>query len=381
MKKFLDALWASSINDDDINRLPMVECNLLLDEFPTVAETVKAIKLLPSSKAPRSVAIPAEIYKAGGTPVVKKMTELFHIMWRKETIPQEFKDATIIHLICSYVIIIAASLYCQLLERFLQEFFLTDWLNTLNSLGFYQKASVDLERTGEQLTWSSQPGRFKKNARNRTWTSTWPLLILPKHLLQSVVIMAKFGCQTKFIAMVRQFHDDMLARIQNDGEFSDPFPVTNGAKQRCVLAPALFSMMFYVMLTAAFQDGDNGIPIRYPLDGKLFNLRLQVKSKVQTEVLDEFLFADDMAKGAPTEEKMQKRCRSSIWLLWQLLPFNQHQKDRGGLSTSTWQALQGTHHYSERSKIASGRQVHLPWKHIVKNCAHWWWGQCQDCQS
>ena len=26
------------------------------------------------------------------------MTELFHIMWRKEAIPQEFKDASIIHL-------------------------------------------------------------------------------------------------------------------------------------------------------------------------------------------------------------------------------------------------------------------------------------------
>ena len=42
-------------------------------------------------------------------------------------------------------------------------------------------------------------------------------------------------------------------------------------------------------------------------DGKLFNLkRLQAKSKVQGEVLDEFLFADDMAKDAPTEEKVQK---------------------------------------------------------------------------
>ena len=29
----------SSINDDAINRLPQVECNLQLDEFPTVAET------------------------------------------------------------------------------------------------------------------------------------------------------------------------------------------------------------------------------------------------------------------------------------------------------------------------------------------------------
>ena len=99
----------------------------------------------------------------------------------------------------------------------------------------------------------------------------------------------------------------MLARVQNDGEFSDPFPVTNGVKQGCVLASTLFSMMFSAMLTDSFQDGDNGIPIRYRFDGKIFNLRsLQAKSKVQTEVLDEFLFADGMAKGAPTEEKMQK---------------------------------------------------------------------------
>ena len=38
--------WPSSISDDAINRLPQVECNLLLDEFPSVSETVKAIKLL-----------------------------------------------------------------------------------------------------------------------------------------------------------------------------------------------------------------------------------------------------------------------------------------------------------------------------------------------
>ena len=119
-------------------------------------------------------------------------------------------------------------------------------------------------------------------------------------------IMAKFGCSAKFIAMVRQFHDGMLARIQNDGEFSDPFPVTNGVKQGCILASTLFSM-FSAMLTDAFQDGDNDIPTRYRFDGKLFNLRrLQAKSKVQTEVLDVIFFADDMAKGAPTEEKMQK---------------------------------------------------------------------------
>ena len=93
-------------------------------------------------------------------------------------------------------------------------------------------------------------------------------------------IIAKFGCPAKFISVVRQFHDGMLARVQNDGEFSDPFPVTNEVKQDCVLASTLFSMMFSAILTDAFKDGDNGIPIRDRFDGKRFHLRrLQAKSK------------------------------------------------------------------------------------------------------
>ena len=70
--------------------------------------------------------------------------------------------------------------------------------------------------------------------------------------------MAKFGCPAKFIAMVRQFHDGMLGRVQNHGGFSDPFPVTNGVKQGC--ASTLFSMIS-TMLTEDFQDGDNGIAL------------------------------------------------------------------------------------------------------------------------
>ena len=69
-------------------------------------------------------------------------------------------------------------------------------------------------------------------------------------------------------------------------------------------------MMFSAMLADAFQDDDNGIPISYRFHGKLFNLkRLQAKWKVQTEVQDEFLFADDMAKGAPTKEIGKK-----VWI-------------------------------------------------------------------
>ena len=61
------------------------------------------------------------------------------------------------------------------------------------------------------------------------------------------------------------------------------------------------------MLTDAFQDVDAGFPIRYRFDCKLLNLRrLQAKSKVQTDVVDKLLYADDLAENAKSEEKMQR---------------------------------------------------------------------------
>ncbi len=77
--------------------------------------------------------------------------------------------------------------------------------------------------------------------------------------------MTKFGCPDRFILMVRQFHDGMMAGVLDDGEFSElqAFSVTNGVKQGCVLAPTLFSMMFTAMLSDAFQNSEDGISVRY----------------------------------------------------------------------------------------------------------------------
>ena len=60
-----------SVNDNAINRLPQIECNVLLDEFPTVTETRKAIQHLSSGKAPGTDVIPAEVYKADGLPMAE----------------------------------------------------------------------------------------------------------------------------------------------------------------------------------------------------------------------------------------------------------------------------------------------------------------------
>ena len=118
--------------------------------------------------------------------------------------------------------------------------------------------------------------------------------------------MSKYGCPRKFITIIRQFHDGMLARVQDGGEASAPFAVTNGVKQGCVLAPTLFSIMFSAMLSDAFREKDMGIKIKYRMDGSVFNLRrLQAKTKVSEDSINDLLFADDCALNATSEADMQ----------------------------------------------------------------------------
>ena len=268
------------------------------------------------NKAPGTDAIPAEVYKAGGLPMAEKLTELFQCMWRKEAIPQDLKDASIIHLykrkgnpqVCDNhrgisLLSIAGKILTKILLNRLNAHLDQAGLIPESQCGFRKdRGTIDMIFTARQLqekcqeqnvdlymTFVDLTKAFDTVSRDGLWK-----------------IMAKFGCPPRYIAMVRQFHDGMQARVQNDGEYSEPFPVTNGVKQGCVMAPTLFSMMFSAMLTDAFQDADAGFPIRYRFDGKLLNLRrLQAKSKVQTDVVDKLLYADDLAENAKSEEKMQ----------------------------------------------------------------------------
>ncbi len=118
--------------------------------------------------------------------------------------------------------------------------------------------------------------------------------------------MAKFGCPEKFITTVHQFHDGMMATVQDQNASSASIPVTNGVKQGCVLARTLFSMMFSAMLQDAFAGESNGIQYNYCFDGCLFHLkRLQAKTKIQKGTAHKFLFADDSALAAGSEAGMQ----------------------------------------------------------------------------
>ncbi|BHF73193.1 hypothetical protein SprV_0401627100 [Sparganum proliferum] len=120
-------------------------------------------------------------------------------------------------------------------------------------------------------------------------------------------IIQKFGCPERFIQMVRQLHDGMMARVTDNGAVSGAFAVTNGVKQGCVLAPTLFSPMFSAMLMDAYHDERPGIRIAYRTDGHLLNQRrTHFQSRVSTTTIHEVLFADDCALNTTSEEEMQR---------------------------------------------------------------------------
>ncbi|CAE1315652.1 unnamed protein product [Acanthosepion pharaonis] len=97
------------------------------------------------------------------------------------------------------------------------------------------------------------------------------------------------------LALVRALHDGIVGRVCHQYSLSDPFPITGGLKQGCVLAPTCFSLYTAEMLNEIPPDTPS-IDLRYRLDGGVFNLaRLRARSKTTMCWVRELQYADDNA--------------------------------------------------------------------------------------
>ena len=290
--------------------------NETLDAVPTLVEVQKAISQISSGKAPGADFIPAEIYKEGGPALANKLLTIIQLSWEQEHLPQDFKDASIIHLYkhkgncqsCdNHRGISLLSIAGKILARVL--------LNRLNlhlEQGFLPESQCGFRknRGTTDMVFAARQLQEKCQEQNTDLYSTYVDLTKAFDTVSREglwKIMAKYGCPNKFINIIKQFHDGMLARVQDSGETSQAFPVTNGVKQGCVLAPTLFSIMFSAMLSDAFSGSETGINIRYRTNGSIFNLRrLHAKTKVKNDTINELLFADDCALNATSQADMQR---------------------------------------------------------------------------
>ena len=114
-------------------------------------------------------------------------------------------------------------------------------------------------------------------------------------------ILSKLGCPPRFVQIIRSFHYGMFCRVIENGDALDPFPVSNGVKQGCVLAPTLFSLLFAQMFSAALSQTEAGVKIHYHTDGEFNLCRLKSYTKVTRAIMQDFLFADDCALAAHSE--------------------------------------------------------------------------------
>lgn len=307
----------SSINNDAIDLLPQVKTSYTLDDLPIEHEVEKAIHQLSCGKAPGSDSIPAEVFRVGGQALIRRLTQLYQLMWKEEQLPQQFKDATVVHIYkrkgnrqsCDNHrgisnLSISGKIFARILLNRLLSHLEQDLLPE-SQCGFRAGCgTVDMVFATRQL-------------QEKCQEQCWDLYTAFMDLLKGFdtvsrdglrKIMKKYGCPRKVITLVQQFHNGMMVRVLDDGEEFETFPVKNGVKQGCVLAPTLFSMMFSTMLTDAFHDSQDGIKIKYRTDNKLFNIRrMQTATKVRENRIRDLLFADDCALNATNEHTMQPK--------------------------------------------------------------------------
>ena len=121
-------------------------------------------------------------------------------------------------------------------------------------------------------------------------------------------VLHKCGCPTRFVELIRCLHDGMSLKIRIGGELSEPFVVSRGVKQGCVLAPVLFNtyVQCITRLLAKVLDKNCQVALNYRTDRSLFDPRkLKSKTKLSNTAILELQYADDCAFVADSPATLQ----------------------------------------------------------------------------
>ena len=117
----------------------------------------------------------------------------------------------------------------------------------------------------------------------------------------------RYGCPETFVKIIQEFHDEA---VSIGGSTTDPFAITHGLKQGCVLATTLFTLFLTVLLSTVSEHLSAGVFIRTRSYGKLFKLaRLKASTKTREFCIRELLFADDAVIVAHTVDDTIEICK------------------------------------------------------------------------
>ena len=214
----------SDFDSSVLEEIPQWEINHKLDEQPTLVEVEKSIKQLASGKAAGADGIPPDVYKHGGAAIRKQLLSLYKLCWREGVIPQDFKDADLVHLyknkgdskVCDNhrgisLLSIAGKIYARILLNRLMNHIQDIGLIPESQNGFMPgRSTIDpcfslrllqekcmLHGQDLYLLFIDLTKAFDTVSRPGLWA-----------------LLGKIGCPDHFIRMIRSFHDDMKVKVR-----------------------------------------------------------------------------------------------------------------------------------------------------------------------
>ena len=250
--------------DEPIDIEPGEELNIRTEGISR-NEIKIAIKSLKSGKASGIDEIPAEALKAGGNDIIEYLWELLNKIWNQECIPSEWKKGLLVKLAkkgdlsnCgNWRGITLLTTTSKVLSRIILNRIKHALDKTLREeqAGFRQNRScVDQIATlriivEQSIEWQSSLYinfiDFEKAFDSINRDGMWKLL---RH----------YGLPIKIVNMIKALYEEFSVQVIHDSNLTEPFQVTTGVKQGCLLSPTLFLIVIDWVTRQAF-DSKRGI--------------------------------------------------------------------------------------------------------------------------
>ena len=301
-----------------LDDLPTLPCLTELDNPPTFEEVNLAIEGLKPRKSPGPDGVPSELLRGGGAGIRTFIHSVIGEIWSGADIPNSWRDALLITIyknkgdraLCSNSRGIALlGTAGKVLARILLKRLVASVSESLmpeTQCGFRSgRSTVDMIFAARQLMEKTREQH--RNLYIAFVDLSKAFDSVDRELLWSV--LRRCGCPPRFIQIIRGLHDGMRLRVRYGGDVSEPFEVSRGVKQGCVLAPVLFNIYVQCItrLLSAVLDRGNLISLNYRTDRSLFDLqKLKAKTKISQTNLLELQYADDCALVADSAENLQR---------------------------------------------------------------------------
>ena len=218
------------------------------NDSPSKADIAKAIKSLKSGKAASPDGIPPEALK------VDIQTSMLHPLlskiWEQEKVPEDWKKRHLVKLpkngnlsSCgNWRGIMLPSISGKVLTRIMLERLKTTLDKRLHDeqAGFRQDRScADHSATMRIITEQSLEWQAPLYAVLVDFQKTFDSVD------RDVIwrLMHHYGFPPKFITIIQQLYEDATCQVTHEAELTEPFNVTAGVRQGCLLSPTIFLMV------------------------------------------------------------------------------------------------------------------------------------------